>query len=87
MALLKCGESIEPESVPLPKEIVMKVLRLMFALALIVAGVLLLLDRPLSAQTMHPLGNPAPAQVLTRITVIDAGRAVKPDAAIEAFLK
>ena len=56
----------------------MKVLRLIFALALIVAGVLLLLNRPLSAQTTPP-SNPAPTMMLTRITVVDAGTAGKPD--------
>lgn len=56
----------------------MKVFRLIFALALIVAGVLLLLSRPISAQTPPP-GNPAPTMVLTRITVIDAGAIGKPD--------
>jgi len=57
----------------------MKLIRLMFALALIAAGVLLLLNRPVSAQTPRPPGNPAPTMMLTRITVVDAGTAGKPD--------
>jgi pimeloyl-ACP methyl ester carboxylesterase len=56
----------------------MKVFRLIFALALIVAGVLLLLSRPVSAQTRPP-GNPAPTMMLTHITVVDAGTVGKPD--------
>jgi pimeloyl-ACP methyl ester carboxylesterase len=56
------------------KESVMKAIRLMFALALIVAGVLLLLNRPVSAQT-----PPKPGPGLTHITVVDAGTAGKPD--------
>src|SRR5471032_3125638 len=68
----------ETEGVPMLRESVMKVLRLIFALALIVAGVLLLLNRPLSAQTTPP-SNPAPTMMLTRITVVDAGAAGKPD--------
>jgi len=61
------------------KESAMKVLRLVFALALIVAGVLLLLNRPVSAQTTRPPGNPAATMMLTRITIVDAGTAGKPD--------
>ncbi len=52
----------------------MKIIRLIFALALVVAGVLLLLGRPISAQTV---ATSAPA--LTRITIVDAGTAGKPD--------
>ena len=56
----------------------MKVVRLLFTWLLFLAGVLLLLH-PLRAQTARPPGNPAPAQMLTRITVVDAGTAGKPD--------
>jgi pimeloyl-ACP methyl ester carboxylesterase len=54
----------------------MKAIRLIFALALVIAGVLLLLDRPISAQTAT---KPAPAPALTRITIVDEGTAGKPD--------
>ena len=59
----------------------MKVFRLIFALALVVAGVLLLLIRPISAQTVVAPSavKPVTAPVLTRITVVDAGTAGKPD--------
>src|SRR5580704_11608041 len=56
----------------------MKVFRLLFTVLLFLAGVLLLIH-PLRAQTPPKPGNPAPAQMLTHITVIDAGTAGKPD--------
>jgi pimeloyl-ACP methyl ester carboxylesterase len=53
---------------------VMKIVRLVFALALVVAGVLLLLNtNHVSAQTVKA------APQLTRITAVDAGTAGKPD--------
>jgi len=52
----------------------MKAIRLIFALVLVIAGVLLLLNRPISAQTA---AKSAPG--LTRITIVDAGTAGKPD--------
>ena len=56
----------------------MKVVRWMFTLILFVAGVLLLIH-PLRGQTPRPPGHPAPTMMLTRITVVDAGTAGKPD--------
>jgi pimeloyl-ACP methyl ester carboxylesterase len=56
----------------------MKVFRLLFTVLLFLAGVLLLIH-PLRAQTPSKPGNPAPTMMLTRITVVDAGTAGKPD--------
>jgi pimeloyl-ACP methyl ester carboxylesterase len=58
------------------KEMMMKLIRVLFTVMLFLAGVLLLIH-PLRAQTPPKPGNPA--QTSTRITVVDAGTAGKPD--------